>query len=45
MDYRAFNKVTVKDKFTIPLVDELLDEFWGSNFLSWIFDPATIKFG
>lgn len=29
MDYRVFNKVTIKDKFLILMVYDLLDELWG----------------
>jgi hypothetical protein len=41
IDYRALNKITVRNRYPIPRIDDLLDQLKGGNFFSKI----DLKYG
>jgi len=36
MDYRALNKITIKNKYPLPRIDDLLDQVGRSKYFSKI---------
>ena len=36
VDYRALNKITIKNRFPVPRIEDLFDKLQGSNYFSRI---------
>ncbi|GKD30199.1 putative reverse transcriptase domain-containing protein, partial [Tanacetum coccineum] len=42
IDYRELNKLTVKNRYPLPRIDDLFDQLQGSKFLSHVIDSQGI---
>ena len=40
-NFRTLNKLTIKDKFSLPIINDLLDELHGAQF----FNKIDLGFG
>ena len=36
MDYRALNNITIKGKYLLPIIDDLIDQLAGAQFFTRI---------
>jgi hypothetical protein len=46
IDYRQLNKMTIKNKYPLPMINDLFDQVFGAKiFSNWINDPIIIKLG
>ena len=34
MDYRRLNAMTIKNRFPLPIFDEIVDELWGAKWFT-----------
>ena len=34
VDYRAFNKITVKNRYPLPRIDDMFDKLFGAQYFS-----------
>ena len=41
VDYHQLNKVTVKNKYTLPRIDDLMDQLRGAK----VFSKIDLRFG
>ncbi len=49
-DYRKLNKMTIKNRYPLPLISELMDKLWGAKYFSkldvwWGYNNVRIKSG
>ncbi|GJW68729.1 putative reverse transcriptase domain-containing protein [Tanacetum coccineum] len=44
IDYRELNKLTIKNRYPLPRIDDLFDQLQGSQYFSiWTLDPSKIE--